>query len=443
MASRHPMSPPPAKKQLFSHSSPRPTGSTSQSPRGLFPSQGGRAPSPARMSASPRSQQSQLSPQSSPRRNKGDLAGFLMLVGEVQKGSSNRYFDIKLNVARGEHVKIKVMLMNLKTKFEDHVNQAVKLTNVSLPNEKNNCYFYNEKFGSTFQVCPYSLSFAISPTVSVPVATLTNDTVGGFNVKGLLRWVGPIESANNSQVRPGVLKDTSGTIRIAVWKEQMITTLQDGGKFVFSDMNTGLFSAYLQFGTSPNTVIMKTDDPKLPETIDDLDDYIVKANSEELINPTIVTASMTMQYGCRNKKCLNIFDLPPPTSDLFPRCLACNHKCARANLIVYKQCTLVVEIENDEVHLNVSEEVLKSCSSLSNITAHGDIENRLLMMTNRVKLQVDMEQNCVLAIEEEQGSMDDDEFASIDWSDNQSNENTELPNQEDQKSQNPEDNDGQ
>ena len=59
----------------------------------------------------------------------------------------------------------------------------------------------------------------------------------------------------------------------------------------------------------------------------------------------------------------NIFDLPPPTSDLFPRCLACNHKCARANLNVYKQCIWMY--------------LKKSWSSLSNITVHGDIENRL------------------------------------------------------------------
>ena len=150
--------PPSAKRKLaLSPSSSRDR--SPLSPRNLQRSPAGRPNSfsqksppttPSRSFPSPSHQQSPST------HKKADFIGYLVVVGEIQAGLNHKYFDIKLNIASGELLQIRVMLMNLVTDFKDAsiLYHAIKLVNVSLPTNKSKTYFYNEKYGGACEKLP-------------------------------------------------------------------------------------------------------------------------------------------------------------------------------------------------------------------------------------------------------------------------------------------------
>ena len=91
---------PPAKKKLAFHS-PSSARQSQQSPQ----------PSPSHI----------RTPQQSPTTTKKvDIVGYLMMVGVKQQGTKHEYFDMRLQIASGRDITIRVMTMNLKTHFQPH-----------------------------------------------------------------------------------------------------------------------------------------------------------------------------------------------------------------------------------------------------------------------------------------------------------------------------------
>ena len=114
------------------------------------------------------------------------------MVGEWKDGDNNKYADIKVQLESGE-VMIRVIKTGLKTNFRDFIDKAVKLSQVSIPKDQGGCFFYNEKYGGSFQQLSYKLSYPLKPVLLTPLSTVTADTAQGMH--SLLTWIGEIEDA--------------------------------------------------------------------------------------------------------------------------------------------------------------------------------------------------------------------------------------------------------
>ena len=86
------------------------------------------------------------SPHQSPKpgSSQADIVGYITLVGDMQRGRTNRFYDIKIQLPSGS---INIRVMKSSVNFRDQLNKAVKLTSVSVPPDpKKGMYFYNEIF---------------------------------------------------------------------------------------------------------------------------------------------------------------------------------------------------------------------------------------------------------------------------------------------------------
>ena len=368
-------------------------------------------PSPSASSLS--STQSPSSPQSqSPSSfEREDISGYVVMVGGLQQGDKNKYFDVKLNVASGGNVVVRVMVIgSQKTNFLNYMNKPVNIKQVSIPrNRKNNVRFFTEKFGSSCDPCPHKLAFPITPLTLTKIADVTVE-MSGFNVLGRLKWLGEMESANNSKVKNAVIVDETGEIVISIWREQCIRVVQDGVVYMISDLTTRMWNRKLKLNTTTQTLFMKkNDDEKLPKVIN-LAAHQDDSDMCTLVNPDVVSANVEIRRACRNVECRAEF--VPKVKDGFPRCPKCGHSNKLTSLRKNVQCFITVDMDGQDTKLLAGERVIDAVPQFKDM-APEDLERALLMMKG--KIVVNMDKFLVVSISDVELQYDDD-FEEIDWS---------------------------
>ncbi len=374
-------------------------------------------PGPPQTPPSARKQLKFLSPQhKSPRGKKEDIVGYVLSVGCEQQGATNCYIDIQMNLANKENRFIRVMRMGLQTDFMSHLNKPVKLSSVTppVPTDRVLVWLYNEKFGSSCEPLTHSLPYPMIPLRFADTSSLTLGAVSGFAIKGYLRWLDDGEDANNSWVKTAVLRDNSGRIPVCVWKRSLVNATVERYQYIFTDMSTSLYKGVLRANTTAYTVIMRVNDENLPNELD-ISEYIEEKPSAELNNADIVSVMLTESKLCRFKKCGKVFDPPPPEDDPLPKCPSCGNKTAKKNLIEDRNMIIIVDVDDDDLELTVTDEVLKN-TELRNLKGEN-LENQMLMMTN-FSIQYNPETNVITAIHIQADAGDEELQQAMEMQDN-------------------------
>ena len=350
--------------------------------------------------------QSPSSSQSPTRSSREDITGYIMMVGEVQQGQRNKYFDVILSVAGGRNLTVKVMVIGaLKTDFKQYLDKAVQLSSISVPADKQNgVYFYTEKYGSSSSGCPYALSFLRTP-LNVTRITDVREEMSNINVKGFLSWISDPEEVNNSTVRNGVIADASGDIMVSIWKLCLINSIKDGEVYMMSSLTPRMWNNALKLNSTSRTIVMRCDaDEHMPAKID-LSSYENGTSLQEFVNPEVVSVRIKHVTLCRNNECKQEFE--PPANEPFPRCPHCTHKTKRSCLVKKMDCTVILVQDEEDFVLKVSEEVIRSAEELKYVNS-SDLENTMLMM--KATFRVNLEKKYVQSIKDVQNDLEDIEW---------------------------------
>ena len=391
---------PPAKKKLYSS----PDGSSSAS----------NCSSPSSRFSSPSSSQNKFSPPSpSSRSSKENITGYVNAVGKVQKGEKNKYFDVKVNVASGGHVNVRVMMIGvMRTDFKQHLHKPVALTGLSNNKGKR---FFTEKYGAKLTPCPYNLSFNRKP-IKITSIKDVEENMSMFNIKGRFAWLTNMKPANNGWIRDGVVADATGAKIVSIWREPFINSLTNGKIFLFTDLNTKWSNNGFKFQTTGLTVAVLCDDDSssdVPDTVD-LVPFQDESGILQLKDPNVVTAHVKSIRVCRNVECKREFQ--PEQNDAFPICPECNHGCKLLNLGTKIECSITLEIEGEDIKLTASKELIRSVPAFESIP-WSDMVNSLLM--TKGTFIVNMETRDVLAIknanlQHEEENLEEFEFSDVD-----------------------------
>ena len=371
------ISSPPAKKKLFSSPGGSSSASNYSSPSSRFSS-----PSSSKFST----------PSPSSKSSKENITGYINAIGEVQKGEKYKYFDIKVNVASGDNINVRVMMIgSMQANFQQHLNKPVALTGISSNNGKR---FFTEKYGAKLTPCPYTLSFSRKPMKVTSVKDV-QENMTMLNVSGRFAWLTNMKPANGGWIRDGVVADATGAKIISIWREQVINSLNNNNIYLFTNLNTKWSQNGFKFQTTGLTVVALCDNESsnVPATVDLLP-FRDESGILQLKDPNVLTAHVKSIRVCRNAECKKEFQ--PKQNDAFPICPHCNHSCKLLNLGTKIECSITVEIEDEDIKLTASEELIRSVPAFERIP-WSDMVNSLLM--TKGTFVVNMETRDVLAIE--------------------------------------------
>ena len=323
--------------------------------------------------------------------------GYLVMVGETQRGRNNRYFDIKINVPDGI---LSVRVMTSDINFKEHLNHPVKLGSVSVPSDKiNGVYFFNQQYGSSLMRCPYTLSYPMQENFISPITSLTENSAD-VTIRGIMYWIGEAETANNGGVvRSGVVQDSSGEIVVNVWKSPVIDSIKNESAYIVSNLTARIWNNVLMLTTTSRSLWMECADVGLPRDID-INRYMATA-SERVVNPNIATVLLNERTTCRNKRCNHSFELA--TNEAFPICPNCSHMMQKDKVVKTLDCIVVLTVDDKDIELQVSEELLRSSENMAGLQS-SDLQKYLLMFSGA--FDVNFEKKKIVAIYEDLGIFD-------------------------------------
>ena len=163
-------------------------------------------------------------------RDKENVSGHLLMVGEEQQGQNNRYFEILINTAPNALGRITVMTLGLTINFKVMCMKAINLYLKAPADRESGKWFFNQRFGDKCGEMA-NLPFRKMVLPITPISQLTQETPAGVYVRGKIVWLDEAEVTTTGKlVRNGIIKDQSGEMRLPIWNQNLIGSLK-GGKF--------------------------------------------------------------------------------------------------------------------------------------------------------------------------------------------------------------------
>ena len=185
--------------------------------------------------------------------------------------------------------------------------------------------------------------------------------------------------------RNGIIQDSTGHIRITVWRQPVISMINEGEFYNLTDMNTKIWDNNLRVETTRSTVVERIDDANKQEEAKTLESpdltlyHDDDKNIETLNNPNITSVEITEGLICQNTQCQA--PLLPEQNQKFVRCSNCNRKQVVEKLS--KSVNGVVDVENDAtaVTLNFDADIINGLFGIQfSSSTTEEIEEKLLLL---------------------------------------------------------------
>ena len=310
-----------------------------------------------------------------------NVIGYVSLVGDVRTSSYNKntYALMIFKTSDSESLLIKVMSPENEPLLDARKNNTIKLNSVA---HRENKMFYNRRFGSTFEVLDYSLTF--SPELMYTPLNAITEEMTRVHCAAYFFWVDKESqfTKNSKEFRNAILKDDTGELNFTVWGNFYTDVLQDEGFHNLADLNVKLFQG-IKLETSYTSVVCsvegktKIEKPDVEECRQKSERSKVES-MEKIINPSIEAVKINKVKKCNGLSCNA--DVIIQTDDKFVRCSksTCGKRFLMKKAVSVISGVLDITVKKKPISLSFSGENI--CNIVAITDSDEKMEEKLLLL---------------------------------------------------------------